>query len=315
MQKVLTNELWRAVRAQARNALRRKAAIAYVTEDLIRFRKGDVLVVDASPYAIRNGETNAKLLRSLHKRGVNLYDCSRLHAKVLLLADVAVIGSGNMSKSSLNGLVEAGVMTDHVSTVAGVASFIEQLQRLSTKLSEKQIAALCRIRVVRPDGRRFGRRKLQRPKIARLGIRTWLVGVREIVRDLPSVDQRLVDQGFETVRRKMGNPEEDPEWVRWVAKSRFARESREGDSLIRIWHRKNGKRSSTVAHASPVLLKKTTQKRTWYFLPETVGPRREIPLERFKRMLREIGYTRKIHEYGAQFLEPEVTDAIARKWR
>src|SRR4051812_21268253 len=101
MQKVLTNDLWKA--ARARRTKRKMAAIAYVTQDLLGFRKGDTLVADASAYAVRNAETSAKLLRTLHKKGVRLYDCACLHAKVLLLDDVAVISSGNMSKSSEKG--------------------------------------------------------------------------------------------------------------------------------------------------------------------------------------------------------------------
>src|ERR1700687_5343277 len=105
MERVLSSDLWKMVRAQARKARCRKAAIAYVTKDLIRFRKGDILVMDASAHAISCGETDAKLLRTLHKKGVSLYHCVGLHAKVLVLDDVAVISSGNMSNSSANGLV------------------------------------------------------------------------------------------------------------------------------------------------------------------------------------------------------------------
>jgi hypothetical protein len=87
------------VRAKAGKARRRQAAIAYVTQDLLGFRKGDTLLVNASAYAIASGETNAKLLRALYRKGVRLYHCECLHAKVVLLDDLAVIGSGNMSNS------------------------------------------------------------------------------------------------------------------------------------------------------------------------------------------------------------------------
>ena len=48
MQRVFSSETLKAVRAQARKAKQRKAAIAYVTRDLIGLNHGDVLVVDAS---------------------------------------------------------------------------------------------------------------------------------------------------------------------------------------------------------------------------------------------------------------------------
>lgn len=77
MQKVLSNGLWKVVRAQARKAKRCQAAIAYVTQDLIGLKKGDVLVSDASNRAISSGETDARLLRTLGKRGVRLYHRER----------------------------------------------------------------------------------------------------------------------------------------------------------------------------------------------------------------------------------------------
>jgi phosphatidylserine/phosphatidylglycerophosphate/cardiolipin synthase-like enzyme len=183
MQKVLANNLWKTVAVQARQARRKQAAIAYVTQDLLGLRKGDTLLVDASVYAVRNGETSAKLLRTLQRKGVILYECPRLHAKVLLLDDVAVIGSGNMSNSSANGLVEAAVITDHSSTVAGVASLIEQLISQSTRLTAERIATLCKIKVVRRGGFPMGGHNARRPKVTALGNRTWLIGVRELVKE------------------------------------------------------------------------------------------------------------------------------------
>jgi hypothetical protein len=70
------------------------------------------LIVDASRRAVENGETDAPLLRKLHRNGVQLYDCADLHAKILLLDDVAVISSGNMSANSENRMVEAALISD-----------------------------------------------------------------------------------------------------------------------------------------------------------------------------------------------------------
>ncbi len=51
MQKVLSTDLWKTVNLQARKSRQRKAAIAYVTRELVGFRRDDVLVVDASTRA------------------------------------------------------------------------------------------------------------------------------------------------------------------------------------------------------------------------------------------------------------------------
>jgi phosphatidylserine/phosphatidylglycerophosphate/cardiolipin synthase-like enzyme len=153
MQMLVSTEFWKEIRAWADKARHKKAAVAYVTRDLIGLCKGDVLVTDASNRAISYGETSAKLLNKLCEKGVLLYHCGDLHAKVLLLGDVVAISSGNMSSSSADGLVEVAVLTDNSATVSGVKSFIEQLVRQSESLTKTRIAALCKIKVIRRSGR------------------------------------------------------------------------------------------------------------------------------------------------------------------
>jgi hypothetical protein len=315
MQEVLSSDLWKTVQAHARRARRRKAAIAYVTQDLLGFRKGDTLVADASTNSVASGETDAKLLRTLKKRGVNLYDCMGLHAKVVLLDDLAIISSGNMSNSSANGLVEAGVITDHTSTVAGVASFIEQLLPQSHELNSKRLAKLCKIKVVRRGGWPRGVSKQRKPKITRLGNRTWLVGVRELVKAPTIEEQRLIASAIKNVRNKTGNLDEDPEWLKWFGKSRFRQECREGDSVIYIWRSRKAKRPNSVFRSSPVLLKQTTPKWTRFYLKEASGSDAQMTWGRFQRLLQKVGHSRRVGPTSTQLLDPDVADAIQRKWK
>jgi phosphatidylserine/phosphatidylglycerophosphate/cardiolipin synthase-like enzyme len=195
---VLSKDLWTEVRKQARASSSRKGAIAYVTRDLVGFRKGDTLVVDASVLAVKNGETDAPLLRKLHERGVKLYDCTDLHAKILLLDDVAVISSGNMSSNSERWMVEAALISDHASVAAGVASLIEQLVKQSSILDRKQIAELCKVKVIRRGGRRSAGPRKRKTRISRLGDQTWITGVHEIRQDPKPEEQRLIDRAKRT---------------------------------------------------------------------------------------------------------------------
>jgi hypothetical protein len=194
VQSVLSKDLWTEVRRRARTSKSRKAAIAYATRDLVGFRKGDTLVVDASTLAIRNGETDAPLLRKLHRKGVQLYACADLHAKILLLDDVAIISSGNMSSNSEHRMVEAALISDHGSILAGVASLMEQLVQQSSPLDAKQIAQLCKIEVIRRGGWNGVRPKGRKTRIAKLGNRTWIVGVRELERNPKPEEQKLIDR-------------------------------------------------------------------------------------------------------------------------
>jgi hypothetical protein len=315
MQRVLSNELWKTVRMKARKARRRQAAIAYVTQDLLGFRKGDELIVNASSSAIASGETDAPLLRKLYRRGVHIHHCPALHAKVVLLDDVAIVGSGNMSSSSANGLIEVGVITDHHSTVSGAASFIEQLLSQSIELHAQQLTKLCRIKVVRRGGWFPGLGKAQKPKIRRLGNRTWLAGVRELVKEPPRDEQEKIEKATEALRSKTGEVELEPNWIRWAGKSRFRQECREGDSVIQIWRTDKAKRPNSVYRSSPVLLKQSTQKWTRFYFKESTDQRAQMSWAKFKNLLKELGYPRHIGARSTVLLDPDLADAIDRKWR
>jgi len=144
--RILTTEIWYEAKKLARTASSRKLAVAYVTADHVGLRSGDVLVTDASPRSIKSGQTDAKLLAKLHKAGVVIHSHEGLHSKAMLIGKYAVVGSANMSGS---GLAEAAVLSDEPTIRSGVASFIAQLCTKKSRLRDEDIAALCKIEVVR----------------------------------------------------------------------------------------------------------------------------------------------------------------------
>ena len=146
MNRILTTEIWYEAKKLARTASSRKLAVAYVTADHVGLRSGDVLVTDASPRSIKSGQTDAKLLAKLHKAGVVIHSHEGLHSKAMLIGKYAVVGSANMSGS---GLAEAAVLSDEPTIRSGVASFIAQLCTKKSRLRDEDIAALCKIEVVR----------------------------------------------------------------------------------------------------------------------------------------------------------------------
>jgi hypothetical protein len=310
MQRVLSHDIWREIGALARKARRRQAAIAYVTLDLLHLKRGDDLITNASPSAIACGQTDAKLLERLYENGVNVYDCDDLHAKVVLLDDVAVIGSANMSSFSAGQLVEAGVLTDHHSVVAGVASLIEQLRKQARPLEKQRLAVLCRIKVIRTGGRPRVSANKRATRIDRLGNQTWIIGVRELSKDPPAAEQKLIDLAGE----KLGQSPDDLEWLRWGTKGRFARECRQGDVVIQIWRSSRARRPSAVFRGTPVLLKQTTRKWVRFYISEPQGGDLQLPWGKFKRLLAKLGYPRQVGPNVAQLVSPELADAISRTW-
>ena len=315
MQRVLSQKLWTEIHAAAQKAQARKAAIAYVTQDLIGFRNGDVLVVDASDRAIGCGETDAPLLRKLKNDGVLLYSCGDLHAKVLLLGEMAVISSGNMSNSS-SRLVEAAVLTNHPSIVSGIASFIQQLVDQCHELSPNDIEALCRIPVRRAVRNGQSRGKKPKTKISKFENRTWLVGTCELFRDPSLRETKLIDKALAQLEAQTGKSKEELDHIRFgKTAGRFVRECREGDSIIQIHRPRGAKRPNAVFKAVPVLRKQRTKHWTRFYISPHLGDAPELGWGEFKKLLRSTGYKKDIAAKMVRELDSGIADALNNGWK
>src|SRR5687768_9182913 len=124
MLRLLSDDLWSEIEARSRRRGNKLAAIAYVSSDsVIRFGDGDTLVVDASDAASRTGQTTARLLRSAYSRGAEVVNLPGLHAKLLVVGGIAVVGSANLSANSRR-LFEAGVLSDEPRLVPGTVQLI-----------------------------------------------------------------------------------------------------------------------------------------------------------------------------------------------
>lgn len=105
----------------------RHAAIAFVgvnAPEMLSLETGDVLVCNASRSAIESGATNPYVLREFVDRGVEVYSCSSLHAKVLAVRGYAIVGSANASRHSDLSL-EAVVSSDEPEFVERVIKLVD----------------------------------------------------------------------------------------------------------------------------------------------------------------------------------------------
>jgi hypothetical protein len=279
LNQVLTDKVWRDVAKRARSARGRKAAIA-------------------SPRAIRSGQTDAKLLRRLLGAGVVINSREGLHSKVAPFGKHAIVGSANMSGSDL---IEAAVMTDSPVIVSGVAAFIEKLSTARTKLSAREIEKLCAIEVIR-TGRLTGGRRTSNP-VRRLGNATWILGVKEMKEDPTEGQQKRIDRRTRELNERLGTEEDDFAWIRWGKKSRFGRECRAGDTLIRIYNSRNRKRP-VVTRRVRVLLKDPEPNLNRFYTEGPAGRSNEVSWSRFQRILKEAGFPRGMKPMSALKLDP-----------
>lgn len=308
MQRLISNDQWTEVRRLANKVNLRKAAIAFVTQDLIGFRGGDVLIVNASEDRIRCGDTDAQLLQTLDGKNVEIYSCSDLHAKVLLLDGHAVIGSANMSQASKNLWIEACLVTDQSTVVAGVASFIEQLlDGRSTRLKTTDIRNLCRIKVERR--RNGGMTNRRTRKISQLGQRMWLLSAVPC-EDYPDSEESQIDSAI----ANLGISRDNLEWIRLSDQSRIQKECREGDVVVQMWRSSFSSTRCTVYPPMPVLLKQATKGWTRFYFPAPGRKCRTMTWRQFTALLNKVGYNRQVKPTSTQEVRAEFIDLIIQNW-
>ena len=300
---------WVKIKSACAAASRRRAALAYVTSEIVKFESGDILVVDASFVAIKTGQTNAALLLRLHKRGVVIHSWPRLHAKVVVADGRAFVGSANMSNQSVKNLTEAVMETDAPQAVSQAASFVEQLAAQSQKLDQAALVALTKIKVIKQGPWLGGGPK---PKI-RLGKNTWLIGVHE-EDDTPPDQLEFAEKTRRAVAKKAGVSEHDVSWIRWPGKGRFAMNSRGGDVVIQIWRdREKDKTPAEVLKAVPLLRRERRGNVTFVFAPEATGKRRAMSWPNFKALMAGVGFN-KVSTNAERRLRPAIADAVAAAW-
>jgi phosphatidylserine/phosphatidylglycerophosphate/cardiolipin synthase-like enzyme len=186
--------LWRAIERRAKAARRTKAAIAYVTRiHPLAFRAGDLLVVDATDGAIACGRTSAAVLSKLHRKGVQIYNHKGLHAKCIILDSVLFTSSANLSTSSIDALLEAGIETDSPNSVSEAAGMVERLRKSSTAIDSAFIKRIKRIKV---DPHFGGERSIARTVSTRYRpALTWLLGVHDIEEPTDPVEINRINKG------------------------------------------------------------------------------------------------------------------------
>lgn len=187
MRRLLSQALWPTLRTLSRESAIKMAAVSYVSSDkYVKFGEGDLLVVNASDSAIVQRHTDAMILEEAFKRGATLYSYPGLHSKLMVLNGHAVIGSANLSASSVENLVEVALVTDQPSIVGEAVSIIAELaQADDCDLIDKSFIERIRSLEVMPlTGGNIARGR--KPRTAEsFQARTWIVGIYELVRDLP----------------------------------------------------------------------------------------------------------------------------------
>jgi hypothetical protein len=139
------------------------------------------------------------------------------------------------------------------------------------------------------------------------------VGVNELLRDPPADEQKHIDRANAHLNQRLDAAEDDYDWIRWGKSGRFAAECREGDTLIRIYNKRNGTRRVTCG--IPVLLRRKEPRWTRFYVGDRPRKSDHLSWTRFQALLRKIGYARNVGKHSVQRLDPKVAELLQTQWR
>jgi hypothetical protein len=235
--KILSDNLWKTITETARKSKRNNVAVAYMGQGaskLLPLHKGDSLVVDMSEGAVKSGQTDPKEVEKFLRKGVNVYTCSNLHAKVYLFDKTLIVGSSNVSQHSKYDLIEVGLLSRDKDTLTQARGLIKSLQ---VEPITPEYIKLCK-KLYNPPRIRYAKRKkgTTAPRHSRL----WVTGVTSVEwsekeNELCETEERNASKKLKDARKFEINS------IRWGGRSRFTEVAKEGDLIVQIWSDRNVK--------------------------------------------------------------------------
>jgi hypothetical protein len=307
MKRLLSDNLWPELAKLSKNHGRMWAAISYVTtKRYLNFRKGDFLICDASDASIKAGMTSAAALRSLFQSGAKIYSFDGLHTKLLVIDEMAVIGSANLSENAGVNTCEASLLTDDLQVLALIQGFIEQLRHSAIAVDKN---FLKRIEAIPVEKFWKGpKRKLK--SIASDTSRLWLVGTQPIGSKIMNREVKFVEAGKSEASKKLKKGRYEIDYIRWAGQSKFRAEAKPGDLVIQVFRQKMGKRVHIeVYRAAPILHRQDEGNWTRFYLEVPADNHDYYPWKEFKSDLVRLGFenikpgsTREITERASAVL-------------
>ncbi|UPT66202.1 MAG: phospholipase D family protein [Sphingobacteriales bacterium JAD_PAG50586_3] len=213
--------------------------------ELLPLSKGDVLVVNMCFQSIESGIVNPFEIEKYSIKGVNIYNCENLHAKIYLFHDKAIICSANISENSQSNLIEAGVFVDEKSTINDISKYIDSI--CIEEITQGYID-LCKEKYNEPKnkGKIRGKQLIEKPAI--ILSRLWLINVRPAL--FKEEEDIILSRNKTLYKRKLQSPQNSIADIRFGASSSFIKNVREGDLVIRIF---NQNKKTTVSEPMRVL--------------------------------------------------------------
>ena len=193
------SQLWHEIQHRTARARRCRVAVAYLGTGgaaLLPLKQGDVLVVDLSIAAVRQGITNPSEVRTLQRAGVSVFTRGSLHAKFVIADRTLIASSANISHNSRDNLDEAGILTDDPTALRSAGQFFDALcsEPVGPEYLKKCLAEY-RPPTFKPATERPIKTATRSVRVAEAKL--WFLGNLRLI-DLSNADR----EGIATVERK-----------------------------------------------------------------------------------------------------------------
>jgi hypothetical protein len=282
MEQFLTGDVWEKVNRLLDKKQKKIACISYVTSENLRLTKGDILICDASNFAIKFGETSAKTLATYSKRGVVIYSNQQLHSKILLTESILITGSANLSKSSAERLIESSVVTSDDILISQAKAFCHNLIKESSFLTKQDIRLLSKIKVVKRPIKPTAPSKTRKKSF---GNRYWLITASPIKEPTYAKIKENVEKTTASISRREKIDEDDISFLRWRSKTEFTNNAREGDQIILRFNNAS-KTRSYIYPPSTILEKQIVDGFTYFYHDSRNAENVKIPWTKFQAYLK-----------------------------
>ena len=285
--RLISSDLWKAVKQLSREDMPTFAAIAYYSQDLLNLREGDELVCDASDPTIESGTSSGRLLLALHLKGVKVYNQPTLHAKVACVGSHVIVGSANSSENSLNSLIEAAVFSQDTALRAQAMALVRALATGQSLLGEAELRRLADIKVQRRPNK-----KPRQPmvNIARESS-VWWLGTGPLSERTEKLQEQQRNLGLKAAKRIANEPQEaDLETISWPMSARVAKVAKPGDRVVQAFASPRGnERNCKVQAPAAIVHIERSDKTAIFFLRPLQATKETVTLGKVRTAVKDLG--------------------------
>lgn len=302
MERFLTGDIWKQANKLLNTRHKKTACIAYVTSNKLKLTDGDSLICNASNFAIKYGQTSAKIIMSYFKKGVKVFSNDALHSKILLTNKLLIVGSANLSKSSAEKLTESSILTDSNVLIAQAEAFCYNLLQESHPLNEKDIRTLLKIKV---EKRVFNPVTKSKTRQKKFGNRYWFISASLLRERTYDKIKDIVEETTISISKSKKINEANISFLRWRGETEFTKNAKEGDQIILKFNNED-KTRSYIYPPSVILKKEVDNGFTYFYHEDKNAEQRKISWTKFQSKIKNIELEKNITGRATSLSESDI---------